>query len=459
MKKIAIVALSAVLVLALAGCDKKGGSSEAAKKAAANGDYSKLKVEKDPATKKAYDFGGLEVVIYDWWSGDGTPQNKQQEDQYNYRKYLEETYNFKCSQQNLNAGWGDHPSVVADYCITGGDDARIFIIDSRSALTGAANGLWAKVGDVPDIDWNKSKWNKAVCNVLPGYTFAVGKPEPRQCMFWNKRILQENGFDPDEPYNLQKEGKWTWEKFEEMCDALTKDTNNDGIIDQYALSGYHTEFACPAIYGNGGQITGKDANGKYYLDMSDNTLEAWEWTRQIFMKYNKPAEEGANWDYFMADFKNGFTAFYNNQEYDAQGNGFLADMKDDWGMVCFPVGPHGDGKYFTMNQDNMLVIPAYYSQDKVNKIFKIYDFWSDDVPGYEDEDAWKEAYYASFRDTRAVDETMQYMMDNSKSFDAWLIPNFQWAPIAWSVCAGGDVMENYEANKNVLQAALDDINK
>ena len=44
MKKIAIVALSAVLVLALAGCDKKGGSSAAAKKAAANGDYSKLKI-------------------------------------------------------------------------------------------------------------------------------------------------------------------------------------------------------------------------------------------------------------------------------------------------------------------------------------------------------------------------------------------------------------------------------
>ena len=54
MKKIMLVALSAVLVLALAGCDKKGGSSQKALAAAANGDYSKLKVEKDPATKKAY---------------------------------------------------------------------------------------------------------------------------------------------------------------------------------------------------------------------------------------------------------------------------------------------------------------------------------------------------------------------------------------------------------------------
>ncbi len=360
MKKITLVALSAVLVLALAGCDKKGGSSAAAIKAAANGDYSKLKVEKDPATKKAYDFGGMEVTIYDWWSNpDALPASKSQEDQANYRKYLEETYNFKLVQKDLQAGWGGHPAEVADYCITGGDDARIFIIDQRSALSGAQNGLWADISKVPDIDWNKKKWNKAVCSVLPGYTFAVGMPEPRQCIFFNKRVLQENGFNPDEPYDLQKAGKWTWAKFEEMCDALTKDTNNDGIIDQYALSGFNSEFACPAIYSNGGQITGRDSNGKLYLDTGDKTMEAWNWVKDIFTKYNKPADEGANWDYFKSDFLNGFTAFYNDQEYDAQPNGMLADMKDDWGMVCFPLGPNGDGKYFTMNQDNMLIIPSY----------------------------------------------------------------------------------------------------
>ena len=38
MKKITLVALTAVLVLSLAGCNKKGGSSAAAIKAAANGD-------------------------------------------------------------------------------------------------------------------------------------------------------------------------------------------------------------------------------------------------------------------------------------------------------------------------------------------------------------------------------------------------------------------------------------
>lgn len=460
MKKIAIVALSAMCVLALAGCSKKGGAS-AGSSAAADGDFSKLKVQKDPATKKAYDFGGMEVAVYNWWAADEfVPANKQQEDQLAFRNYLEATYNFKCSEKNLNVGWGDYPAEVNNYCITGGDDARIFIADSRMAFQGYSADLWADVSKTPDIDWTKKKWNKAVCGVIPGVTFQTGMPEPRQCIFFNKRILQENGFDPDEPYNLQKAGKWTWDAFEEMCAALTKDTDNDGIIDQYALSGFSSEFIAPSIYGNGGKIV-KNVNGKYELAITeDNSLEAWAWIQKIFMNYNKPASDpDAAWDFFKSDFINGFTAFYNDQEYDAQPNGLLADMKDDWGMVCFPTGPHGDGKPFTMNMDNMLVIPNYYSQDKVNKIMKIYDLWSDDVPGYEDTDSWKEAYYSTFRDSRAVDETMQYMMDNSISFESWLIPGFDPAPIIWSVAAGADVNSRIEEERPILQAALDDLNK
>ncbi len=459
MKKIAL-ALSAMCVLALVGCNKSGsGNSEAALKAAADGDYSKLKVQKDPATKKAYDFGGMEVTIYDWWTNpDVAPASKQQEDQANYRAYLEETYNFKAVQRDLQAGWYDHPAKVAEYCITGGDDARVFMIDGRSAYSGLANGLWADVSKVPDIDWTKRKWNKAVLGAMPNYSFHVGVPEPRQCIFFNKRVLEENGFDPEEPYNLQKEGKWTWEKFEELCLALTKDTDNDGIIDQWALSGFNSEFGAAALYSNGSSIVTTDANGKYILNTDDRVMETWNWVRKIFTTYNKPQGEGANWDYFMSDFMNGDTAFYNNQEYDAQLNGMLQGMKDDWGMVCFPLGPNGDGKYFTLNQDNMCVIPSYYSQDKVNKIMKIFDLWSDDVPGYEDEDSWKDAYYPCFRDSRAVDETMQYMMDNSKSWKAWLVPGFNWKPISWNVCGGADPQETIDSMKNELQAALDELN-
>ena len=460
MKKIMLV-LTAVCTFAVIGCNKNEGG---AKGTSSKKEYQGVKAQKDPATKKIYDFGGMEVIINDWWSNPDAPAiSKQQEDERAFQQWMMDTYNFKVTRKDL-AGWGEHATEVANYCISGGEDNRVFAIDGRSAFSGLKANFWADLSKVPNIDWEDPKWNRTVKDVLKRgdsfYTYNVGKPEPRQCIFWNKRILEECGYNPDVIYDMQKEGKWTWETFEEMCINLTKDTDNDGIIDQYAMGAFNTEFTWAAIFSNGGSIVGVDENGKYFLNVgSDKSLEALNWVNKMFINYQLPASDGAAWDYFKTAFLNGDVAFYVNQEYDGQPNGLLSNMKDDWGIACFPLGPNGDGKYFTLNGDVMFAIPNCYEQEKVNKIMKIVDLWTTPTPGYNDEDSWKDGYYAGFRDSRAVDETLQYMVDNSIPWKAWLIPGMDFGKIAIDISWGRDAQETVEARTNELQAALDELNK
>ena len=158
-------------------------------------------------------------------------------------------------------------------------------------------------------------------------------------------------------------------------------------------------------------------------------------------------------------FINGETAFMADQEYNAQPNGKLSNMVDDWGFVCFPLGPNGGTTYRTIHDSNMTVIPSCYDDTRAENIAKAVDLWLEQTPGYDSPDSWKEGYYAGFRDTRAVDETIQYMMDNSVPWKAWLIPGLNYSPVAWDICGGRDPIETIEARTPELQAALDEMNK
>lgn len=60
-------------------------------------------------------------------------------------------------------------------------------------------------------------------------------------MFVNKTLLQQEGI------SLPKDN-WSLEEFYNVCRQLTKDSNNDGIIDQYGC--YNYEWI-NAIYASG----------------------------------------------------------------------------------------------------------------------------------------------------------------------------------------------------------------
>ncbi|MCQ2592229.1 MAG: ABC transporter substrate-binding protein [Treponema sp.] len=459
-KKALLVGFVAMLVLT---------PSFAAKKKKGADTYKSVEKVKDPATKKVYDFKEMQIVLGDWWSDPNqAPSSKQQEDQKSFRQWIQDTYNVNIVQKAF-ASWATQPQAVVNACMTGSDsDAEkyVFCIDGRSANVGIKAGLFYDLSKVTSVDYhNADIYDQSVVKLLEKgksfYAFNFGVPEPREGMFFNKKLLAEAGYDPDYPYDLQKEGKWTWAAFEEMCKTLTRDTDNDGVIDQYAMSNFYTCFTAAALDSNGASKIGRDANGKFFNNAgSDKAMEAFNWIQYMFQTYQLPQEEGAAWDYFFQAFVNGETAFMCHQEYNAQPGGSLSGMADDWGFVCFPLGPSGDGVYRTIHDTPMWVIPSCYSDETVNKIAKAVELYNQKVPGYDGPDAWKESYYAGFRDSRAVDETITLMSKNPNPRFDKLVSGISEEDMCNSICWGWQTpAEAYESCKNVWDGLLADMNR
>ncbi|MBR6215675.1 MAG: extracellular solute-binding protein [Spirochaetaceae bacterium] len=461
-------ALKAVLFIGLAvlfvSCGNKKNLTEEEK--ALFKEYKSVKLAKDPETKKVYDFDGMQIIIGDFWSPSDGADNAEavspaDEDAKRFHKFLKSAYNMDIDSYGIGS-WGAHPQTVANFCTTGGDENYIFVIDARSVSIGLKGNLFYDLSTIKSIDWNDPKWDKATKEMTSKnggfYGMRALASEPRGGVFFNKRLLKEAGIDPEEIYDLQKENKWTWETFEDMLKKTTRDLDNDGVFDTYGMANLSTEFCYLAAMSNGGSYIGKDSNGKYFNNIgNEKTLEALSWAADMKRKYERPQPEGANWDWMYASFINGEVAFQVDQEYRV---GNIAEMQDDWGFVCFPLGPKGDGKYGTLAQDNVYVIPGCYDKERAEKIAKAFDLYTTEVPGY-DATTWKEDYYSRFRDARAVDETLQLMRDNPvPRYDTMIIGINQVGSVIWNVYGGGQTaQEAYEATKNEYQGLIDEMNK
>ena len=431
-RRMLAVSLAAVMAVgAMAGCGGKEGETTEPTKAPEQDQAEATKApEKDDepeatpvpwqyevrtdANGNPYDLGGMEIVIRDWWaSGERTRNNAYDEARWDYIEWAEDTYNFTIKEQAIG-DWGSNPQDFIDYATTGGDENYIFTLRQCSEIVQAMNNeLMFDLSTLDCLDFSEDKWKSGVHILMQKGSAYYGMrgtdPEPRGCLYFNKRLLEEAGIAPADLYKWQESGEWTWAKFEEVCAKVQRDTNNDGSTDVYAMVQQGSEFHKAAVIANGGSFIDKTADGKFFNDLeSAETIEALNWSVDMRAKYEMPQPEGSNWDYFVAEFKGGSAAFFTDQIYRAGQD--LKGMTDEFGCVVFPKGPSASD-YIGFYEDNVYVIPACYDADKAWKIAFAYDLYTEPVPGFEDEDSWKASYYGNFCDTESVDLTMPHLVD------------------------------------------------
>jgi hypothetical protein len=282
-------------------------------------------------------------------------------------------------------------------------------------------------------------------------------------VYFNKRILEDAGIDWNTIYDMQAEGTWTWSAWEELLKKTTLDTDNDGVIDIYGVSGSGDDMYVLATFGNGGSFFNYDAEGKLQPTMNSNeTIEALNWGKTIQANYWMHTPADANWDWYKEAWKAGSFAFYVYQTYGGfNDNSEMADMEDEWGCVAFPKPDKEGADYLHVAAENTTLIPNVYTAEEIQKIAFFYDLWTNATPGYDDEDAWIGNKY-NFTDERAVDETYAMLRQGKYAVDNKVVylgtqNDILGNSLLWQL-AGGDVNALIEAGMPAWQAACDTFN-
>jgi len=427
----ALVALAVSTSLYAEGQQEGGGRGGAASP------YPGVNILRDERGR-VINLGGMDVIIADWWSPTEVPEptNAAEEATAEYRAWIQKTYNFTIKQIGVTS-WGSSPEFFTNFATNGGPENYVYIMRQNAISAPMRNGLFYDLSTLTALNFNDPKWVQSIKGLTTVgnkiYGMRAEEPEPKFGVYFNKRMLQEAGINPDSLYDMQKNGTWTWAEFEKICARITRDTNNDGVNDVYALTSFSKDFFNMVVASNGATFIGRDSNGRFYNATKENAfIEAMNWGNNIVRRYEMPYPEGASWNYAYAAFRNGEAAMTVAAVYEA---GNIRAMKDDYGFVCFPKGPRMKD-YVNIWDDNVYVIPACYDAARANKIAFAYNLYTEPTPGWDGADDWKIFYYNRYRDPRAVDETIAILRKNGVIWYQTLIPSIDTGDIIYQVYGG-----------------------
>ncbi len=232
--------------------------------------------------------------------------------------------------------------------ILANDDA-FDLINARctAALVMAQEGLVVSVDSLPYIDLDKMYWNKTLTqdiSIGKKFYFPVGDMNltfmDYACiMLFNNKL--HNDFRFDNLYELVKNGKWTFDKYLEMAQAVVTDLNGDGVMNAYDRYGTLGSAVFPGyslLMATGAKaITKNERNEPVFAVMNDaNFINAWETVLTILYKDNQwfDTKTGGQADSVMNNFfKEDQALFYSTTFFEIEA---MRDMDTDFGIIPHP---------------------------------------------------------------------------------------------------------------------------
>ena len=249
--------------------------------------------------------------------------------------------------------------------ILAGDDAYDIIFSHcRAAFTYAVQGAALNINEIPEIHLDKPWWAKDIsdsCDINGNLYVLSGDISSKplgaaMCLYFNKRIFDELGFDY--PYDMVRDGEWTFDNFSYMVRKAGRDLNGDGVMksedDQFGLIAGQWEEPINILYAAGQKIYDKNEDGELELTLySNKTVAVYD---AFFSLMNNEAciMSSAGRGYASGDaWGNGRQMF---QGAELQHAAIYRNMDDDFGILPYPKFDEEDDYHTASNGGTVMMI-------------------------------------------------------------------------------------------------------
>ncbi|GHU73835.1 hypothetical protein FACS1894188_00400 [Clostridia bacterium] len=366
---------------------------------------------------------------------------------------VEEKYNARIKDVNLT--WEGSIESINTSIMAGQPDCDMYYVDLQFGVPAVLNGYALALEDFldPSSDILNGQVGMKHLNLMDSpknYLFsevekdAVGYP-----LGFNLDMIEDANLE--DPRDLYERGEWTWDKWREYMQKLTKDTNGDGVVDVYGYGGYWVNLLQEMLLSNNAHIAGDKKEGI----SSPATLEVLSFINDMYNtdKSARPWDETL-WENNLTPFVDGAMAFFTTKDWiisEMTHNG--DDLSFELGVVPYPYGPSGTkaSSQKTAVGGNWLMIPIGVKDPKfVYEVYEAYRNWYDGDLEIRDEGGtadWQRDMYLS-------DRNFDMALENGKvsAFDMWNAMGIAEELTLVNIMNGTETPAQYsEKNRQIVQ--------
>lgn len=269
-------------------------------------------------------------------------------------KEVEEKWNV--TFEFLNMTYSGSRESINTSILAGTPDADVYMVGMAVAAPAIANGYAVDLRDILPTDHPVLNDTDAVLSYVDvgngDVSLLIANKKENlvadtKPLGFNLQMIEDANLE--DPRDLVARGEWTWDKFIEYCQVLTKDLDGDGVTDVYGFGGWPEDYLSNLLMSNGTYIAGSPTENL----TSPEVAEVLQFLQDLNITYGvmHPIPEVNPWDicrYLYREKKVAFSPLAawimsSNSDY-AYKSPEIVPLEFDMVFVPWPVGPSGNAE-------------------------------------------------------------------------------------------------------------------